>query len=141
MALRNASEGFPGASRPFELADPVSDDRLAALFWEANVNGHVNKVSLVHVTPFGDTAVETLEEFMRVNPYPALLPTQQTLPRLSISGWAGFPKARNEAALGFMRIMCALTKVSDTHKRSGEPVAQPVHSQGLLVGDCWEESS
>jgi 3-oxoacyl-[acyl-carrier protein] reductase len=84
---RNASEGFPGALHPLDLADPAFGDKLAAIVRATEVDGVVNNVGLVRAAPLGDIAVSTLEEVMRVNLHSALVATQAALPGMRSRGW------------------------------------------------------
>jgi 3-oxoacyl-[acyl-carrier protein] reductase len=97
---RNASEGFPGALHPLDLADPASGDELAAIIREAEVDGVVNNVGLVRAAPLGDIAVSTLEEVMRVNLHPALVATQAALPGMRSRGWGRIVNISSLTVLG-----------------------------------------
>lgn len=97
---RSASEGFPGAFHPLDLADPASGDRLAAIIREAEVDGVINNVGLVRAAPLGDIAVSTLEEVMRVNLHPALVATQAALPGMRSRGWGRVVNISSLTVLG-----------------------------------------
>lgn len=97
---RNASEGFPGAFYPLDLADPASGDKLAAITREAEVDGIVNNVGLVRAAPLGDIPVETLKEVMRVNLHPALVATQAALPGMRSRGWGRIVNISSLTVLG-----------------------------------------
>lgn len=97
---RNASEGFPGELHSFDLADPASGDRLAAIVRATEVDGVVNNVGLVRAAPLGDIAVSTLEEVMRVNLHPALVATQAALAAMRSRGWGRIVNISSLTVLG-----------------------------------------
>jgi 3-oxoacyl-[acyl-carrier protein] reductase len=61
---RNASEGFPGAFHPLDLADPSSGDRLAPIIRETEVDGVINNVGLVRTAPMRRQAHPNLRDFV-----------------------------------------------------------------------------
>jgi len=97
---RNASDDFPGALHPLDLADPAASDELAAIIRAAEVDGVVNNVGLVRAAPLGDIAVSTLEEVMRVNLHPALVATQAALPGMRSRGWGRVVNISSLTVLG-----------------------------------------
>jgi NAD(P)-dependent dehydrogenase (short-subunit alcohol dehydrogenase family) len=97
---RNATDGFPGQLHTLDLADPTSSAGLAVIVRESEIDGIVNNVGLVRAEPLGDIAVETLEEVMRVNLYPALVTTQAALPGMRSRGWGRIVNISSLTVLG-----------------------------------------
>ncbi len=97
---RNATDGFPGQLHTLDLADPTSSAGLAVIVRESEIDGIVNNVGLVRAEPLGDIAVETLEEVMRVNLYPALVTTQAALPGMRSRGWGRIVNTSSLTVLG-----------------------------------------
>lgn len=97
---RNPVEGFPGTLHTLDLADRAANEKFGKIVRDSDVDGVINNVGIVRGAPLGDIAVETLEEVMRVNLYPALVAVQAALPAMRARGWGRVVNISSLTVLG-----------------------------------------